>query len=218
MARNIVNENEILDRVTIMGEDWNLHRIYFETTLSALQWCARRRLIKNSVECPTCQIAKSFIKRNDRGDGYKWRCRNCLANTSVRSGSFFSQSHLTLQQIINIIYCRCRDHPQREIAHEAGIFEAGHTIVDWCNFCREVCERDLEENPMEVGGFDQLGVPKIVEIDESKFFHRKYNRALSDRGIGFLEELKEALENVSWLKYQTEMQKHYLLLSNINLY
>jgi hypothetical protein len=70
MARNIVNENEILDRVTIMGEDWNLQRLYFETTLSALQWCARRRLIKNSVECPTCQIAKFFIKRNDRGDGY----------------------------------------------------------------------------------------------------------------------------------------------------
>jgi hypothetical protein len=63
MARNIVNENEILDRVTIMREDWNLHRIYFETTLSALQWCTRRRLIKNSVECPTCQIAVFYKKK-----------------------------------------------------------------------------------------------------------------------------------------------------------
>ncbi|KAH0813378.1 hypothetical protein GEV33_009413 [Tenebrio molitor] len=86
-----------------------------------------------------------------------------------------------------------------------------HTIVDWCNFCREVCERDLKENPIEVGGFDQLGVPKIVEIDESKFFHRKYNRALSDRGIGFLEELKEALENVSWLNLDE-------MVSQTNLY
>jgi hypothetical protein len=91
-------------------------------------------------------------------------------------GLFFSRSDLTLQQIINIIYGWCRDSSQREIAHEAGISEDRHTIVDWCNICREVCEVDLEEHPMEIGGFDEFGQPKIVEIDEFKFFHRKYHR------------------------------------------
>ena len=36
---------------------------------------------------------------------------------------------------------------------------------------------DLINNPNEVGGFDENGDPKDVEIDESLFFKRKYNSA-----------------------------------------
>jgi hypothetical protein len=50
------------------------------------------------------------------------------------------------------------------------MLEDGHTIVDWCNFCRKVCEVDLEEHLMEIDGFDEFEQPKVVEIDESNFF------------------------------------------------
>ena len=51
-----------------------------------------------------------------------------------------------------------------------------HTIIDWYNLLRELCERYLEEHPTEVGDFDENDNPITVEIDESKFFHRKYHR------------------------------------------
>ena len=46
-----------------------------------------------------------------------------------------------------------------------------HTAVDWYNFIRDVCAQYFVDNPCKIGG------PGIdVEIDESKFGKRKYNR------------------------------------------
>ena len=41
----------------------------------------------------------------------------------------------------------------------------------------QVCEQHLLNLNEPIGGVDeQTGQPLIVEIDESKFFHRKYHR------------------------------------------
>ena len=45
------------------------------------------------------------------------------------------------------------------------------TVVDWMQFCRDVCVNYFLQNPCRIGG---EGV--IVEIDESLFARRKYNR------------------------------------------
>jgi hypothetical protein len=91
---------------------------------------------------------------------------------------FFSRSHLTLQQILLLMYGWSRDYSQKDLAHERRIGDtASHTTVDWCSFFREVCEGYLIDNPLIIiGGLDGVGNSKIVEIDESKFFHRKYHR------------------------------------------
>ena len=46
-----------------------------------------------------------------------------------------------------------------------------HTIVDWMQFCRDICVEYFVRNPMRIGGEG-----RIVEIDESLFSKRKYNR------------------------------------------
>ena len=55
-----------------------------------------------------------------------------------------------------------------------------HTTIDWYNFCRDVCWQHLLQNRQQIGDLkldaDGNIVPKVVEIDESKFFHRKYHR------------------------------------------
>jgi transposase-like protein len=173
----IVEPQFILNAAVIANENWNLYNLHFDGELAILEWLAKRRLIRNSSLCPTCQIQMSFIKRNDIIDKWRWQCRLCKASASVRKNSFFSHSHLSLRQIIIITYCWAMDFPQNIIAHEAEIGQGStHTMVDWASFCREICEQHLMDHPMEIGGLDQNGMSLTVEIDESKFFHRKYNR------------------------------------------
>ena len=61
----------------------------------------------------------------------------------------------------------------------------------WCTFLRDVCENVIENNPQELGGFDENNEPIEVEIDESKFFHRNTTAACGEKGIGYLGRLKE---------------------------
>ena len=44
------------------------------------------------------------------------------------------------------------------------------TVVDWCNFHRDICTDHFESHPILLGGPD-----KVVEIDETCFGKRKYN-------------------------------------------
>jgi hypothetical protein len=74
-----------------------------------------------------------------------------------------------------LVYMWSRDQPQTEMIRECRI-DTEKTVIDWCNFMREECETWLNNNPIELGGTDENGDPIVVEIDESKYFHRKYHR------------------------------------------
>lgn len=86
----------------------------------------------------------------------------------MRTDTFFSQSNLTLEEILQYIYLWVHGTEQKTIHHELGT--ASHTDVDFASFCREVCEVRMIEASERIGG-----PGKVVEIDESKFAKRKYN-------------------------------------------
>lgn len=175
----IIPENEIMDRNEILREETNITVLAraMPDTWQSVKWCARHRLISNSFMCNRCDVQCSLISRSDISDSKTWYCRGCKNKKSIREGSWFAKSHLSLYQIVIIVYCWAHDFPQKDIAREANWINSDTTLVDWCNFCRELCEQWLEENPMEIGGIDEAnGEPLIVEVDESKYFYRKYHR------------------------------------------
>jgi len=173
----IVDPGDIMAVQVIRNETWCMRTICeaVHDSTSAMSWLAKRRLLKNQMECTTCNVSCSLQVYNQGVDGKRWACPDCGFRKSIRIGSFFTRSHLPLHQIILLMYCFALDYPQNLTQHETGIQHAS-TIMDWFSFCRkEICVH-MGNNADEIGGMDVMGEPIIVEIDESKYFHRKYHR------------------------------------------
>ncbi|KAM7306650.1 hypothetical protein ISCGN_010350 [Ixodes scapularis] len=118
-------------------------------------------LLLGSRACPECEAAMTLQVRARSADGYSWRCGvwmtrevpkrkpvkvQYLGEVSVRSSSFFEGSHLTLPQLMKIIYLWCQNLPCAVIQRETDVAKM-------------------------IGG---EGV--TVELDESMFGRRKYHR------------------------------------------
>ncbi|CAF3574980.1 unnamed protein product [Rotaria socialis] len=87
-------------------------------------------------------------------DEFVWRCGKCKSTRTIRHGTFFSNSKLAIRQVLDLTY-----------------FWAESTIVDWKNFSRDLCGEHFSRHPVVIGGPGH-----IVEIDESAWTKRKYNR------------------------------------------
>ena len=67
--------------------------------------------------------------------------------------------------------------PQQNMRQKLGLTDKNkHNVIYWCNFIREVCEQYSAAHPQQLGCFHDDGRLIVVEIDESKYFHRKYHR------------------------------------------
>uniref|UniRef100_A0A0L8I5Z1 Uncharacterized protein n=1 Tax=Octopus bimaculoides TaxID=37653 RepID=A0A0L8I5Z1_OCTBM len=140
----LVPEQEILSRESILEESWTIIQLG-KAGENILQWLARRRLIMNMYTCENCNSPCGLTTRGDVTDEKLWNCKHCKRSKSVRYRSFFERSHISLLNIILIIYCWSRDMSQNNIMHESSV-SSRTTVIDWCNFCREVWDVWLEQN------------------------------------------------------------------------
>jgi len=172
-----------------VGED-NMNYKYLISQIlyskdATINWLLCKGMIKNNRLCPTCGEAMKIVpvSQDISSDLYKWRCQRKIPKPhdirlSLRHGSWFSNSNMTLEEIIEFTYLWCQGLTQKQIQQEVGCVDK--TSVDWANFCREICEESLlkdTENGIQIGGNNI-----IVEIDESKFAKRKYNRGHEVKG------------------------------------
>ena len=143
-----------------------------------ISWCRANGLLATQATCETCGSVCVEGRARDRIDGRVWRCpeKDCRRRVNIRKGSFFEGSHLHLWQVICFTYfwstdCgRSRGMSQDQIMWEVEI-GSEQTAVDWKQFCRDVCVSYFLNHPEPIGGED-----RVVEIDESLFARRKYNR------------------------------------------
>lgn len=151
-------------------------RLGDRSDIEILQWCQGQGLISRRYACPSCSGEMSLVKRSI-ADGFEWRCSKEGHNIrrSVRKGTWFSNSHLKIADILLFTHFWVSECSAKYICENLSI--SSNTYSDWASFCREVC---LKSNFSDITMLGGEGV--IVEIDESKFGKRKYNRGREVKG------------------------------------
>ena len=144
-------------------------------------WLKERGVIGDfSRDCVRCFEGRLTLKKDSSygRDGFIWRCtkKECGYKVSVRAGSWFKNFHLTLKKIVKLTYYWVHKIRPETVRRELRI-NCEETVVDWFNFCREVCSEVIENENVKIGG-----PGKTVEKDESKFGKRKYHKGRRKEG------------------------------------
>ncbi|XP_063957340.1 uncharacterized protein LOC129263642 isoform X1 [Lytechinus pictus] len=154
---------------------WEILSEVCSDLLTCLQWLAKRRLISNTYICPKCSQNCTFQPRRDRTDKYNWTCNPCNFKKSLREGSFFAGSHLslpTILQLINLWTLKTR----HEVVQDQLCIKQRHTIVDWFAFIREICARKVLDTPHHIGGLHEDTLEGIVVYFDILNFTHLRNR------------------------------------------
>ena len=113
-----------------------------------------------------CNVPMQDRVRADVSDGVSWYCPQCYTRKSIREGSFFSKSKITLQKWMIILHFWVHQYPVTDVMLEADVDK--HTAIDAYQWFREICSSSLLLGPQIVLG----GPGVVVHIDESLFRHK----------------------------------------------
>ena len=92
-----------------------------------IQWLMVEGLLAKARLCSVCGEDMKLVKCDDRSDGFRWECRRQVNNKrhkveiSVRKGSWFEHSNMTMEEILKFTYWWCQDLDQAQIRHELGL-------------------------------------------------------------------------------------------------
>ena len=81
---------------------------------------------------------------------------SATAKKSIRNNSWFAGSHLSLKQIVKLIYYWVYKLPQSFVEEELRIGSCT-TLVDWLSFAREVC--------LQIAISDKLIMNRLVVME-----------------------------------------------------
>lgn len=154
--------------------EYNTGKLYFalgENGENAITFCESHGLVPVEKVCLSCGANMNKVNVANKKTGLMWRCsRPCRKEESFLKGTFFEGTHCKIDLLIKFIYCWAFEECSvKKIQRDLGFAE--HTIVDWRSFVREICALKIMATPVLLGGEG-----REVQIDESLFARRKYNR------------------------------------------
>ncbi|KYQ59911.1 hypothetical protein ALC60_01006 [Trachymyrmex zeteki] len=130
----------------------------------------------------------------------------CDVYRSAKIGTWFHNSNLDVGTICRLVACFLMlQHPRQDRTQvETGI-TSPTTIVDWFNFCREVCVFWAEKHSEKLDGPGHT-----VEIDEAKIGKRKYNRGRLVKGQWIFGGYEQGSKKIFIVPVEDRMEKTLL--------
>lgn len=127
----------------------------------------------------TCHVCGSNVSL--RLDQQTWRCtrRTCRKQKSIRRGSFFTNSNLSVSKTLLIGYAWLLKMPNTSIIPFTKC--SSRTVSEYTGFFRQLVADTLDFEDFIIGG---NGI--TVEIDECKLGKRKHNRGHHVEGVWVL--------------------------------
>uniref|UniRef100_A0A5S6QID9 DDE_Tnp_IS1595 domain-containing protein n=1 Tax=Trichuris muris TaxID=70415 RepID=A0A5S6QID9_TRIMR len=122
-----------------------------------------------------CECGNAMVLRPKTPSYYRWRCgmRTCGKDVALRSGTWLEGTYLPIRTALLFIHAWSLQKTACSYCEEYPGMNA-RAAVQWNLAMREVVAGWLLRNPVAVGG------PGLtVEVDETLFSRRKYNRGRS---------------------------------------
>lgn len=142
-----------------------------ETT--AFNYLLHVKALKKPEKCPFCDHPDLSLKRPPT----YYRCKGCRKGFSMLSSTFFANSKLPLSEILLFGYLWVTRAPVSLIRSAIpGLSSA--TATCWGKHFTQLVAWDMMHNEQKIGGPNV-----VVEIDESKFGKRMYNRGHRIEGV-----------------------------------
>ncbi|XP_065167049.1 uncharacterized protein [Atheta coriaria] len=136
------------------------------TNIQIIEFLARNRLIRNTLNCDACRCARVFVVRSSSVDGFIWQCKRCGARKTIRVDSYFESDRIPLQTIMTIMGYWAFGQTIETIAREMNV--SRNSVLKWGQKYRQVIQASRLQNPPILGGYnedeEEFGV---VELDET---------------------------------------------------
>ena len=165
-----------------LGKDGDANKLLLTYLFSdvdlGIQFLKDVGLIRNKVTCNSCGRDMTW-GADPKRKSFRWRCRRsvvvCSESKSIKHGSWFQHTNLTLQEVMLLTYDMVCREPACLIKEEHCFSPT--MLADWGQFCKETMLLYKEGCSEKIGGPN-----KTVDIDKSKFGKRKYSRGRPVKG------------------------------------
>lgn len=145
-------------------------------TAASIDWARDNGLLAKNVKCPTCGNDMKLAKHG--GDDHQiWECTRTVdkirhhKRVSIRDGSIFSGTHITIRTAILLIYEWSRETSVSDCAYDFDLSKK--CVVEWFSKMRRIVGKEVKElSQSRLLGSDT----DIVEIDEAQIGRRKAHK------------------------------------------
>lgn len=149
---------------------------YFDDTETCIRELINEGHLVIITICFECGADTSYHEQKHL---VKCKRKACRTSVSIFYGTFFHQSRLPVHKVLEFGYLWLNNEHSTQIRQHLGL--ARQTVANWLQNYQQLIELDLMATPDEERKIGGEGI--VVQIDESKFGRRKYNRGHRVEGV-----------------------------------